>query len=95
MAPTDLRAWAVKGAEQRLLEIADEARAIFRAFPELRQQGRGFELQPAGTAVTKRSRRGGGTGRRRSPMSAADRKAVGVRMKKYWAERRKAAAKNK
>jgi hypothetical protein len=95
MAPTDLRAWAVKGAEQRLLEIADEARAIFQAFPELREQGRGFDLQAADTAGTKPSTRRSRTPRGRSPMSAAARKAVGVRMKKYWAERRKAAAKNK
>jgi len=32
-------------------------------------------------------------GRRRSRMSAAARKAVSERMKKYWAERRKAKAK--
>ena len=53
MASTDLRGWAVKGAEQRLLEIAEEARAIFQAFPELRQQGRGFNLQSTGTPRTK------------------------------------------
>jgi hypothetical protein len=29
----------------------------------------------------------------RKPMSAAQKKAVGLRMRKYWAERRKAAAK--
>ena len=44
MAKSDLREWAVKGAEQRLVELADEARAIFAAFPELRGQGRGFEV---------------------------------------------------
>jgi hypothetical protein len=32
-------------------------------------------------------------GRRRPAMSAANRKAVSERMKKYWAERRKAKAK--
>jgi hypothetical protein len=32
-------------------------------------------------------------GRRRSRMSAAARKAVSERMKKYWAERRKAKGK--
>jgi hypothetical protein len=31
--------------------------------------------------------------RRRSKMTAAQRKAVGERMKKYWAERRKPAKK--
>jgi hypothetical protein len=95
MATTDLRVWAVKGAEQRLLEIAEEARAIFQAFPELREQGRGFDLQAASAAGTKPSARRGSTRRGRRPMSAAARKAVGARMKKYWAERRKAAAKNK
>ena len=43
MAKSDLREWAVKGAEQRLVELAEEARTIFAAFPELRGQGRGFE----------------------------------------------------
>lgn len=95
MASTDLRGWAVKGAEQRLLEIAEEARAIFQAFPELREQGRGFNLQSTGTPGTKpaaRRARGGGGRRPRRPMTAAERKAVGARMKRYWAERRKAAA---
>jgi hypothetical protein len=95
MAPIDLRVWAVKGAEQRLLEIAEEARAIFRTFPELRGQGRGFDLQPAVADGAPRNTR---RGRPRSPrkgMSAAARKAVGARMKKYWAERRKAAGKDK
>ena len=35
-----LRQWAVRGAEQRLQEIAAEAAAIHRAFPELRDRGR-------------------------------------------------------
>ena len=34
-----LRQWAVRGAEQRLQEIAAEAAAIYRAFPELRDRG--------------------------------------------------------
>jgi len=95
MASTDWRGWAVKGAEQRLLEIAEEARAIFKAFPELRAQGRGFDLQTTGTRETKPATRrasSGGERRPRRPMTAAERKAVGARMKKYWAERRKAAA---
>jgi hypothetical protein len=91
MASVDLREWAVKGAEQRLAEIADEARAIFQTFPELRKQGRGFEL---GTPGRKGARAAAAAGeaapkRRRSRMSAAARKAVSARMKKYWAERRK------
>ena len=46
-----LREWAVKGAEQRLVELAEEARAIFAAFPELRGPGRGFDVN-RGRAVT-------------------------------------------
>ena len=42
MAKRDLREWAVKGAEQRLVELAEEARTIFAAFPELRGRGREF-----------------------------------------------------
>jgi hypothetical protein len=92
MAASDLRAWAVKGAEQRLLEIAQEARTIFQTFPELRGAGRGFDFQ----ASAKRHTSGADADtskRRRHRMSAAARKAVGARMKKYWAERRKAADK--
>lgn len=91
MATIDLRAWAVKGAEQRLVEIADEAKLIFQTFPELRRRGRGFDLPKA-------SARAGGSAelpagatprRRRRKMSAAARKAVSARMKKYWARRRR------
>lgn len=95
MAPDDLRVWAVKGAEQRLLEIAEEARAIFRTFPELRAEGRGFDLQPSAAKGAPASARRGRPRGRRKGMSAAARKAVGARMKKYWAERRKAAGKDK
>ena len=89
MASVDLRGWAVKGAEQRLAEIADEARAIFQTFPELRKQGRGLDL---GTTTRKGAKASGDDAapkRRRSRMSASARKAVSARMKKYWAERRK------
>jgi hypothetical protein len=95
MAASDLRAWAMKGAEQRLGEIAEEAKLIFQTFPELRHRGRGFDL-PKGSA------RAGGdveqtanaTHRRhRRKMSAAARKAVSDRMKKYWAARRGGAHK--
>lgn len=72
-----LRAWALKGAEQRLLDLAAEARAIYLTFPELRNEGR---ENPGPSAPRRRRRR----------MSAAQRRAVGARMKKYWAARRKA-----
>jgi hypothetical protein len=80
-----LRQWAVRGAEQRLQEIAAEAAAIHRAFPELRD--RSLRGAVAATVVTAaRGRRRG-----RANMSAAQRKAVSERMRKYWAARREGA----
>ena len=92
MASVDLREWAVRGAEQRLVEIAAEARTIFQTFPELRKQGRGFDLGTPGRKGARAKASAADAApprRRRSGMSAAARKAVSARMKKYWAERRK------
>ncbi len=80
----EVRGWALKGAEQRLLEIAEEAKAIFRHFPELRGKGRGFDSTD-GAAAGQTAKRA----RRRWKMSAKARKAVGARMRKYWAARRR------
>jgi hypothetical protein len=66
------------GAQARLTELQGEIAAIRRAFPGL---GRGPGRQPAAESAPRR--------RRRSRMSAANRRAVSIRMKKYWAERRK------
>ena len=80
-----VRQWAVKGAEQRLLEIAAEAAAIYQTFPELRERGGN---QAGKRAVDAAIAPAGGRGRGRSNMSAAQRKAVSERMRKYWASRR-------
>jgi len=73
----DLKAYARRGAEAHIVELTAELNDIYRAFPELRRgPGRGST-----TAPTARKRRG---------MSAAQRKAVSRRMKKYWATRRTA-----
>ena len=71
------------GAKSRLEELKREETAIRSAFPDLfgRRRGRRAAAAPAG-----RRRR------KRSGMSAAARKEVSVRMKKYWAERRKSKA---
>jgi hypothetical protein len=83
--PERLRELARTGAEAALKSLRAEIIAIERTFPELRlPQGRralGRSLKQA----TNRTRR----------MSAAGRKAVSERMKRYWAERRKARAKIK
>lgn len=91
MTDFDMRSWALKGAEQRLLEMADEASAIYAAFPELREND-GPNGRTAGRE--RLGRRGGeqtATKRRRKRrnFSAAQRKEISRRMKRYWATRRK------
>jgi len=77
-----LRRLARLGAKARLDEIRQEEAAIRAAFPDLFGRGRrsasGAEASPTA-----------GRRRRRRSMSAAARKAVSERMRKYWAERRK------
>ena len=81
---------ARRGAQALLTELEQEAAAIRRAFPDLfggRRRGRRAASDQA-AAPTPTGRR-----RRRPTMSPAARRAVSERMKKYWAERRKAKAK--
>jgi hypothetical protein len=85
---SNLRRYAVVGAEQRLLELAEEAAAIFAIFPELRAPGRGFMAGGPGG----RGRQAAGTAapRRRRKMSAEARKRISDAQKARWA-RQKAA----
>jgi hypothetical protein len=71
------------GAEVTLKRLRAEIIAIERAFPELRL--------PAGRRALRRSFKQVQT--RTRTMSAEARNAVSARMKRYWAERRKAQAK--
>ena len=73
----ELHRLARLGAKVRLEELRREETAIRKAFPGLFGGGR----QAAGG--------GSATGRKRKPMSDAARKKVSVRMKKYWAAKRK------
>jgi hypothetical protein len=77
-----LRRLARLGAIARLEQLRQEEAAIRGEFPEL--FGRGRQAQPRDGQVTPSRRR------RRRAMSAAARRAVSVRMRKYWAARRKA-----
>jgi len=88
LSRVELKGLARLGAKARLEELRREEAAIRRAFPDL-FRGRGRTEDAAGDGA------GGGRRRRRrrSRMSAAARKAVSVRMKKYWASRRKTTAK--
>ena len=69
------------GARARLEELRREETSIRRAFPDLFRRG-----SDTGKTVDRRSIR------RRPRMSAAARKAVSERMKRYWAKRRKTKA---
>jgi hypothetical protein len=80
-----LKELARTGAEHALRQLRAEIIAIERAFPEL--------ALPRTRRALRRSFNE--AGRRTRTMSAAARKAVSERMKRYWAERRKAKAKVK
>jgi hypothetical protein len=80
-----LRELARQGADLTLKRLRAEIIAIERTFPELR-------LPQRRRAIRKTVRQASG---RTQMMSAEARKAVSARMKKYWAERRKAQAKVK
>jgi hypothetical protein len=80
-----LKELARAGAEQALKELRADIVAIERTFPELALQKRRRRLRRALDNAEARTR----------TMSAAARKAVSERMKRYWAERRKAKAKVK
>lgn len=78
-----LRRLARLGAVARLEQLREEEAAIRAEFPELFGGRRGNgQVKDAGPRK-----------RRRKAMSAAQRKEVSERMRKYWAERRKASAK--
>jgi hypothetical protein len=80
-----LRELARAGAEQAVKQLRAEIVAIERTFPELALSKRRRALRRSIDQAARRTTR----------MSAAARKAVSDRMKKYWAERRKAQSKIK
>jgi hypothetical protein len=79
IAVVEIRRLAAVGARARLTELKSEVAYLTKMFPELSPLGTGT---PVG-----RARKGAKPGRK-TPMSAAERKAVSRRMKKYWAARR-------
>ena len=80
-----LRRLARLGAVARLEQLREEEAAIRAEFPELFGGRRGNGKVP--------EKERSGRKRRRRAMTAAQRKEVSERMRKYWAERRKASAK--
>jgi hypothetical protein len=79
IADSELRSFALVGARARLGALQAELASLLATFPELR----GAKASLGETPVP----RGKKPGRKR-PMSAAEKKAVSERMRKYWAERR-------
>jgi hypothetical protein len=79
--------------------VADLSRELLRRFARAGAQARLEELRAEEAAIHRAfpglsaKPRAANAGRRRGRMSAAARKAVSERMKKYWAERRKAKGK--
>lgn len=84
MDEQELRRLAKMGASARLAELERERAALLRAFPGLRAAASQSADESHAAAVSPVRKR------RRRRMSAANRKAVSLRMKRYWAERRKA-----
>ena len=86
----NIRQWALIGAEQRLLQLAEEAAAIHRAFPELRARGAGggrlagpASRRDATDAPGGRRRR-----RRKRTMSPEARKRISDAQKARWARQK-------
>lgn len=89
--PADINKFARIGAAVKLAELEREIAALRRAFPGLSASAATASTAKAPSAVTarlavpsKQARRG-----RKHPMTAAERRAVSERMKRYWAERNK------
>ncbi len=86
---------AKRGAEVQFREFLYEVKLLIDLFPHLRDSfdkdelPLNFIMAESSGAATKTS----GRRKRRKPMSAAAKKAVSDRMKKFWAGKRKGAAK--
>jgi hypothetical protein len=89
----ELQRLARLGAQARIEELKREEDSIRRAFPDLFGGRRGRRgRRAAGAQASDGAIATGQRKRKRGRMSAAARRAVSARMKKYWAERRKSKA---
>lgn len=79
------------GAAAKLAQLEREIAALKRAFPGLKAQRAPAAAPAAGPAPPQPPEPPARPPSRRSPMSAAERKAVSERMKRYWDARRKEA----
>lgn len=78
--PETRREWVTLGAAVRLQQIDREAKKILAAFPNLRRNLKGDALDGLPAA-------------RRRKVSAAARRAISERMRRFWARRKKDASK--
>jgi hypothetical protein len=95
----DMKALALLGARARVSQLQEEIGELQRAFPDLgsndapRRRGRRPKAAaaeaPAELAEAPLDEAAAPV-RKRKPMTAAQKKSVGERMRKYWAARRKA-----
>jgi hypothetical protein len=85
LSTDELQELARVGAGQALMQLRAEIVAVERTLPELALPRRRLALERALSKAGRKSR----------TMSAAASKAVSRRMKRYWAERRRAKAKGK
>jgi hypothetical protein len=83
MAHLNIREWALKGAEQRLVEIAAEAAAIYRAFPELRDR-ENTDVSNAAADVSNAAAPTPTRKRRRFRMSAEAKARIAEAQRKRW-----------
>src|SRR5689334_11713971 len=79
------------GAESQMRDLLREVQQLLELFPHLRDSFDKDEL-PISFIMAKDSGRVTRRNGKRKPMSAAGRRAVSERMKKYWAAKRKASA---
>jgi hypothetical protein len=91
IAESELRSLALVGARARLITLQGEVASLLATFPELRSGRLARGASADGSAAPRKGKKPG----RKRPMSAAEKKAVSQRMKKYWAERRAGKAAKK
>ncbi|MFO0981153.1 MAG: hypothetical protein U1E76_05275 [Planctomycetota bacterium] len=89
LSRTDLHRLARVGAQARLEELRQEQAALLRAFPGLVSRHRVARAASAEVTSNVLAPNGKPVRRSKAIWSAAKRKAVSLRMKKYWAARRK------
>jgi hypothetical protein len=89
MTRFDERGLAIVGAQVRLEALRAEEARLVAAFPEL---ANGRNGSAGGLGKRREEASPAKTTRRTRTMTAAQRRAVGERMTKYWAARRKAKA---